>query len=693
MAAVFLVVVAAAAYRGVVDERDRAVGAEREGRRHLAEAFAQRASGYASERRWSNAHLTAAGALAQAPNEKARGVLVAARSRWRPELLWEQRTWAGCVDLAHSSAGDLVACATVWGVALWNAGDGSLVARLESAEGWARRVAFAPDGSTLASADADGSIRVWDVHDRSVQRTLRTPSVSGLAYAPDGRSLAATGDDGVLRVFDTEAGSATQRPVGEEPLLALALSPAGKYVATGDRAGRVLIWDRAADAEAQTIQAHDGPVRAIRFAPSGRVFATAGDDRVVRVRRVDSGVVVHSLHGHEGEVSALAFSADERWLYSGGADGSVVRWSLATGRLDGRIDAHAEGVWALARSADGTMLLSSSSDKRVRAWRLEDPDRVAHLHELGQAASASALHVDGIVLAVAAGPVLRLIDLSSGRSMKMFGGGEGEGDIQAVAFSMDGRSLACSGDGRSTQVWQIQPRQVLRTLPAPRGGRTVAFSPDGERIAIVVDDGTIRYSGARSADNDRELRGPAAAAIAFSPDGGRLILAGRDGVVRARDLVSDDTRVLAKHEGVVRAVTFDPAGDRLATAGDDGIVRILSWPGGTEQRRLLSPGGAVRALAFSPNGDRLATAGEDRRLRLWHLPRGTLHASLEGHTDVVVGLAFTPDGTRLASVSRDATARVWDLRDLDAPAGPLVEETARAYGLRLEGMEAVVGSE
>ncbi|PKV83062.1 hypothetical protein [Streptomyces sp. TLI_146] len=186
-------------------------------------------------------------------------------------------------------------------------------------------IVFHPDGRTLLTSriPEEEAIEYWDT--RRGTRTREIPAIGGetLVIKPDGRLLATSHG----QFMDLQTRTVTRRTLTTGDTTALAYSPDGRYLASGDESGGVTIWDgdaRRPIGELPQPPAHNGQPRyvsALAFSPDGRTLAAGGMDGTLRLWDVGSGRQVGSaLPVGDTAVLALGFNADSTTLYSSGAN-------------------------------------------------------------------------------------------------------------------------------------------------------------------------------------------------------------------------------------------------------------------------------------------------------------------------------------------------------------------------------------
>ena len=276
---------------------------------------------------------------------------------------------------------------------------------------------------------------------------------------------------------------------------------------------------------------------------------------------------------------------------------------------------------------------------------------------------------------------MKIWDIATGK--KLFDLNGHAGLVTSVAFSPDGQRLASASSDQTVKIWDCATGKELFALrghasdvtSVASGGlhagwiTSVAFSPDGQRLASARHDTTVKIWEIATGKELLALKGDAGGvdSVAFSPDGQRLASAGDDQTVRIWDSATGKELLALKgHGGEVTSLAFSPDGQRLASASSDQTVKIWDSATGKELFALKGHAGVVYDVAFSPDGQRLASAGSDQTVRIWDSATGKELLALKGHAGWVRSVAFSPDGQRLASANQDGSIHLWETTSVPA---------------------------
>jgi WD40 repeat protein/serine/threonine protein kinase len=556
-------------------------------------------------------------------------------------------------------------------VTIWDAQTGQELHTLTTGGGGS--VAFSPDGKRLASGS-----KVWDA--QTGQELLNLTNFNHLWFSPDGKRLAGFSRDratrdGTVKVWDAQTGEELFSFKGGD---ILAFSPDGTRLASSSGDETVKVRDASTGQELRTLKGHAG--YSLAFSPDGRRLANVVNGKeggAVQVWDTQTGQELHHLKGgHSAGLSTVVFSPDGQRLASTWDDGAVRVWDAQTGQVLRTFYGHTDYVTSAVFSPDGQRLASSSADKTVKVWDAQrDPEALT----LNLNAEAFAASPDfGCLASAASDNTVKIWDARTGQMTRTLKGHTAP--VRSLAFSSDGKRLASGAggvrlpDGTFTwtvdpldraelKVWDAQTGQELRTFPVSVGAvRSVAFSPDGQRLASAtfgpprsIPSLAMQVWDVQTGQELFTVKRPGGS-VTFSPDGKRLASAGggpRGGplwIVKVWDAQTGQ-ELLALPGGGGR-VAFSPDGKRLASGS-----KVWDAQSGQELLTLQGGGGVV---AFSPDGKRLA-GPSGGGVQVWDAQTGEELLFLKGGGH---GVAFGPDGHRLASGGTDGTLKIWDATPL-----------------------------
>jgi len=509
---------------------------------------------------------------------------------------------------------------------------------------------------------------------------------TALAYSPDGQSLFTASRDGTVRQWNLQNGRTMKSWELGQPLSSLTLSSNGQYLAASEG------YRPSPNLDLGTI-------------PTQEEYA-------IHVIDLSNGSIKWKLKGSKVPIYCLSFSADGQQLVSGGQaeKSEAIRiWNLTTGKLE-RAFKPLQAIMNIAWSKDATKLYVTTSDRTFGVFEAVSGKQIQSHRERGMI-FAMALSPDESTLAIAGDTT----DEASGLCIKLYNTQDWkvaqtltghQSTVVALAFHPKGNLLvsASAKPEAAIKVWDlVKKTAITQYLGHTNDVLAVALSANGERVASVSLDGSIRLwqtsqvmpgrklisgkasiwtvasHGSRiltvSADQSAVLwdaesgkeqirftehKSPVTAG-AFRPDGNEVVTGGGDAVIRLWDPATGKTNAtLTGHTGVITSLAYSPDGKMLYSASADKTVRIWNIAEKKALHTMEQHRSVVTSLAVNLDGSLLASGGADNIIRIWKTADGTELRSLVGHTGAVTGLAFSPGGTLLASVGADGVTRIWD---------------------------------
>jgi WD40 repeat protein len=451
-------------------------------------------------------------------------------------------------------------------------------------------------------------------------------------------------------------------------ILSVAFSPNGDYVATGDDAGKIRLWQVADGKEVKAFSEPTNWVRSVAFSLDGKYLASGSDDSKVRLWNVESlknkeiekleSKSLYSLTHDSDEnpdeqkekkfanwVCSVAFDQDSKILASGSQNGTIKLWNVETGKKIRTLllpEQDNKQIWSIAFSHDGQFLASGNDNSIVNLWTVKTGKFIGYI-ELEKTKVEVEVEVEKPtepIYSIAFRPPEKNTTQSSQDDLKSF-------DFQ----------LAIGSDDTTVRLWNLTIKKneknefeickektvESKLIPVRSSVRVVAFSSDRNYLAIGSDDSMIRlWKFTADPDNksfnweiDKELRGHTNRiwAVAFPPD---------------------ETAQESQSQQYL-----------LASGSDDKSLKIWNISKSECLRTLKGYTNRIWAVAFSPNGNILASGNDDHTVRLWNIHDQEEEKILPGHTNRVWSVAFSPDSKILASASDDNSVRLWNVENLN----------------------------
>lgn len=416
-----------------------------------------------------------------------------------------------------------------------------------------------------------------------------------------------------------------------------AISPDGKWIASGSSDGEIKIWDLEKGKVIKTLIGHDNIVSRCVFSPGAKWILSASQDKTLKIWDLASGSEIKTLIGHQLGVFDCEISLDGKWIVSLGGEQVYKIWETATGEERYNVKAGSQ-----PRDNTPPPALPAEVKRPLEILKTRKSiDQNSALSSNGKWLLRSKQDGSLDILDVANFKMLHSISANAA-FFKNMSGMLLPGSFKSRASGYSHRITACAINAEGTLTFSASSRQYSgKGVSDTRLVVHDAFS--GEELAV--------FSG-----HSDEIT-----SFALSPDDRLLISASQDGTLKVWDLSALKSRLLTQQTlSSVTDCTFSPDGKWVLFSTQKGSLTLMDAKNGNLIKNYLGHKAAVNACAISPDSKWFVSACADGSLIIWELSTGKILLNIQGHSRAVRCVAISPDGKWILSGSEDHTIGLWD---------------------------------
>jgi WD40 repeat protein len=403
-----------------------------------------------------------------------------------------------------------------------------------------------------------------------------------------------------------------------DSVYAVALSPNGKYLASGSWNGTVILWDIQSGRVIRTFSQFPNRIQTLTFSNDSKLLFSGST--IIKIWDISNGQEIKTIGNDLKLITHVGISPDQKYALLAEQGGTINLVDISSGKTLQIFPGDNSDILSFGFSADGEYVATGNS-KRINIWDIKQT---------------------------------KLVHIYIGHTK----------DITCIAFSPDGKYILSGGSDKTVILWDILSGKILRKWTNFSGElRCISFSPDGKSFLTGTWDKEIQLWSIEKGSKIKSYIGHTngIAALTFFEDGKNFVSGSSDNTIRIWDITSGKTiKTLPGHQNQVRAVAFSHDGHYIITTGMDHLIRIWDKENGQLIQSFDAHSERVDSIALSSDNQYIISGSWDKSARLWLLKNGKMMKKFP-HEMTVSSVDFLNERQQIVTGS-GGTVRIWDIK-------------------------------
>lgn len=489
-------------------------------------------------------------------------------------------------------------------------------------------------------------------------------AINGIVLTKDEKKMISWSADGTIKIWDVEQGKLLKTLEGHRGSVEnIQITQNDKYIISSSFDKTLKIWELESGELLKTLIGHASYLQGFQLTSDNKKIISYAEDKTIKIWDIETGKLLNSIEGCNIFLNGFQLTKDEKKIISYSQDNTIKIWELETGKLLKSLEGHTDSVWKIKVIENESKLISYSRDKTIKIWDMETFKLLKTLD--GHTKGIIGIQItkdEKKIISYSEDKTIKIWEVETGNLLKSL---EGHTNIVSGIIHIKGeKQIVSYSDDGTIKIWNIEQGKLLKNLEGhTRWIRNIQLIKDEQYIISSSDDSTLKIWNIETGRLLKSLEGHTKGLNGFlvTTDEKNIISYSKDNTIKFWEVESGKlAKSFGNHTDSIEGYQLTKDKRKIIFNSKDNSINIWNLKSGKLINSLKGHTSSINGFVRTKNDRMIVSYSDDSTIKIWDSKNGKLLKSLTGHTERIRGVKLTKDEKRIISYSNDQTIKIWN---------------------------------